>query len=202
MITTVAGSGSLGFGGDGGAATDASLNWPKDIAFDDAGNLYIADTANNAIRKVSPGGIITTLAGKMNQPSGLAFDNAGNLWVADTNNFRVVKITGNGAATVMAGNGTKGHSGDGGPATAAQLMNPTGLAFDGGGNLFIGDGASVRMLSPGGMITTVAGNGVVGFTGDGGPAINAETGAWGLAFDAAGKLYVADPWNNVIRLLR
>ena len=111
-------------------------------------------------------------------------------------------ISTSGVITTIAGNGTKGYSGDGGIATAAQLTNPTGLTFDRAGNLYIGDGASVRMLSAGGIITTVAGNGVVGLTGAGGPATNAETGAWGLAFDSAGKLFVADPWNNVIRLLK
>ena len=91
---------------------------------------------------------------------------------------------------------------DGGPATSAQLMYPVGVKLDSAGNLYIGDGAAVRMVSPTGMITTVAGNGTAGYTGDGGPATSAQTGAWGLAFDQAGNLYVADPWNNAVRLLK
>jgi len=218
VITTVAGNGISGYSGDSGAAIDAQLSWPKDIAFDGQGNLYIADTANNVIRMVSSSGVITTIAGTgqsgfsgdggaaiaatMNLPSGLAVDGAGNLFIADTNNFRVRKITAAGLITTVAGTGSKGHSGDNGLAIAAQLTGPTGLAFNQAGNLFIGDSASVRIVSPGGIITTVAGNGMVGFTGDGGPAASAETGAWGLAFDSAGWLYIADPWNNAIRVVK
>jgi trimeric autotransporter adhesin len=218
VITTVAGNGTSGYNGDSGAAIDAQLSWPKDIASDGQGNLYIADTANNVIRMVSSSGVITTIAGTgqsgfsgdggaaiaatMNLPSGLAVDGAGNLFIADTNNFRVRKITAAGLITTVAGTGTKGRSGDNGPAIAAQLTGPTGLAFDQAGNLFIGDSASVRIVSPGGIITTVAGNGTVGFTGDGGPAASAEIGAWGLAFDSAGWLYIADPWNNAIRVVK
>ena len=179
-----------------------ALNWPKDVALDAAGNLYIADTANNAMRKVSPGGMITTLAARLNQPAGLALDNSGNLYVSDTNNFRVLKITASGAVAVMAGNGTKGYSGDGGPATGARSR----IQRDWRSMVrAISSSAMARACEcsrAAGTITTVAGNGVVGFTGDGGPASKAETGAWGLAFDAVGHLYVADPWNNVVRLLR
>ena len=201
IITTIVGSGpgGPGYSGDGGAAIDAQLSWPKDIAFDAQGSLYIADTANNAIRKVSPAGVITTIA-QANGPSGITVNGTGNLYTTDGN--RVVKISAQGKSTPVAGTGVKGYSGDGGPAIAAQLTNPTGLTFDRAGNLFIGDGASVRMVSPDGIITTVAGNGVVGFTGDGGPATSAQTGAWGLAFDNTGRLYVADPWDNVVRLLK
>jgi sugar lactone lactonase YvrE len=201
-ITTAAGNGSAGLSGDGGAATSASLNWPKDVAFDAQGNFFIADTANNAIRRVSPDGLITTVARGFNQPSGLAFDDSGILYAADTNNFRIVKIMSDGSIIAVAGNGTKGYSGDGGPGTNAQLLNPTGITFDHAGNLYIGDGASVRMLSPAGIITTIAGNGLIGFSGDGGPATSAETGVWGLALDSTGKLYLADPFNNAIRVLK
>lgn len=218
VITTVAGNGIPGYSGDSGTAIDAQLSWPKDIAFDGQGNLYIADTANNVIRMVSPAGVITTIAGTgqsgfsgdggaaiaatMNLPSGLAVDGGGNLFIADTNNFRIRKITTAGLITTVAGTGIQGRSGDDGPAIAAQLMSPTGLAFDEAGNLFIGDGASVRMATLDGIITTVAGNGTVGFTGDGGPATSAETGAWGLAFDSVGRLYIADPRNNAIRVVK
>jgi trimeric autotransporter adhesin len=214
----VAGNGVPGYSGDSGSAVNAQLSWPKDIAFDGKGNLYIADTANNVIRMVSSAGVITTIAGTgqsgfsgdggaaiaatMNLPSGLVVDGGGNLFIGDTNNFRVRKITTAGLITTIAGTGIKGHSGDNAPAIAAQLSNPTGLALDQAGNLFIGDGASVRMVAPDGIITTLAGNGTVGFTGDGGPATSAETGAWGLALDSTGWLYIADPWNNAIRVVK
>ena len=199
-ITTVAGSGpgGPGYSGDGAAATDAALSWPKDIAFDAQGNLYIADTGNNAIRKVSPADVISTVA-HVNGPSGIAVDNSGTVYTND--GASIVKLSAQGTTIPVAGTGVKGYSGDGVPATAAKLTGPTGLAFDRSGNLFIGDGASVRRVSPDGIITTVAGNGMVGYSGDGGPASDATTGAWGVAFDNSGKLYVADPWDNVIRLL-
>jgi sugar lactone lactonase YvrE len=222
IIQTVAGDGFPGYRGDGGPAAAAELSWPKDIAFDGSGNMYIADTANHVIRKVTTDGVIATFAGtggdlsgaggysgdgglaasaRMNQPSGLAVDSAGNVYVSDTENFRVRKVTPAGVITTIAGNGSRGYSGDGGLATQAQLTSPTGLAFDTVGNLYIGDGASVRMISADGIISTVAGNGLVGYAGDGGPASSAQTGAWGLAFDSQRRLYVADPWNNAVRLL-
>ncbi len=194
------------------------MSTPKDVAIDSLGNLYFADTADSRVRKVSTGGTITTVAGNgrfgysgdggpasgamLNAPSGVAVDNAGAVYIADTNNFRVRKISSNGIISTIAGNGTGGSSGDGGPATSAQLVFPVGLKIDSAGNLYIGDGAAVRMVSPAGMITTVAGNGTAGYTGDGGPATSAQTGAWGLAFDQAGNFYVADPWNNAVRVLK
>jgi sugar lactone lactonase YvrE len=200
-ITTIAGSGpgGPGYSGDGASATAAELSWPKDIALDAQGNLYIADTANNAIRKVSTDGVISTVA-HVNAPSGITVDNSGTVYTND--GARVVKLSVQGTTIPVAGTGVQGYSGDGGAATEATLTAPTGLAFDRSGNLFIGDGASVRRVSPDGIITTIAGNGVVGYSGDGGPANNAKTGAWGLAFDNTGRLYVADPWNNVIRMLQ
>jgi sugar lactone lactonase YvrE len=219
IITTVAGNGTCcGFSGDGGPATSAQLAWPKDLALDGSGNLFIADTVNNRVRVVSPAGIITTVAGKgdasyagdggpaisamLNQPSGVATDNGGNLYIADTNNFRVRKVSSNGIITTIAGNGVRGYSGDGGSGTSAQLVYPVGLKVDTAGNLYVADGTGVRVVSPAGIITTVAGNGALGYSGDGGPARSAQTGAWDLAFDGAGNLYVADPWNNAIRLLK
>ena len=225
VVSIVAGSGQAvqgAFSGDGGPATDAKLWWPKDVAVDGSGNLYIADTGNNRIRMVTPAGIISTIAGngpagyaggyggdggpaagaQLLLPSGLAVDSSGNVYIADTNNFRVRKISSSGIISTLAGNGTKGSSGDGGPAEKAQLSGPLGLKLDNAGNLYIADGASVRMVSAAGIITTVAGTGVLGLSGDGGPATSAQLGAWALTFDGIGNLYVADPWDNNVRVLR
>jgi hypothetical protein len=182
--------------------------------FDDNQPPKLTDGA--AMKVVNAGGAIVGVDGDgcgcgekgpavdqfLNLPSGLVVDGGSNLFIADTNNFRVRKITTGGLITTVAGTGIKGHSGDNAPAIAAQLSSPTGLALDQAGNLFIGDGASVRMVAPDGIIATVAGNGTVGFTGDGGPATSAETGAWGLALNSAGWLYIADPWNNAIRVVK
>jgi sugar lactone lactonase YvrE len=220
IVTTVAGfglPGRPGYSGDGGPGTAAQLSWPKDVAFDGSGNLYIADTGNNRIRMVSTAGIISTVAGTGDFgyggdagaaasatfafPTGVAVDATGTIFVADTNNFRVRQISPSGIVTTIAGNGTRGSSGDGGPATGAQLNYPTGIKLDTVGNLYIGDGGAVRRVSPSGIITTVAGTGVAGYSGDGAAATSAQLGAWGLAFDNAGKLYVADPSYNTVRLL-
>jgi hypothetical protein len=208
-ITTVAGSG-LGvpdFSGDGGSASDARLSWPKDVVFDSAGNLYIADTGNNRIRMVSSAGVVSTFAGDataggLKHPSGLAIDVSGNVFVSDTENYRVIKISQDKTVTLVAGRGTLEHSGDNGPAVQAGLTHPTGLKFDRAGDLYIADGWAVRRVTPAGVITTVAGTGVAGYSGDGGPAVAARLSAWGLAFDNHGNLYVADPRNAVVGVLK
>src|ERR1035437_10331608 len=207
-ITTVAGNGVFGFSGDGGAATSASLWNPWGVAVDSAGNLYIADTQNNRVRKVS-GGTITTVAGNgvagfsgeggpatsasLSNPWGLALDSVGNLYIADKGNNRVRKVSG-GTITTVAGNGVAGFSGEGGPATSASLSNPWGLAIDSVGNLYIADQGNHRIRRVSGeTITTVAGNGAFGFSGDEGPATSAslyEPG--GVAVDSAGNLYIAE----------
>jgi sugar lactone lactonase YvrE len=171
---------------------------PAGVAADANGKVYVADTFNNRVRKIDSAGVITTLAGtgtpfpvsgdggpaanaRLAWPTGLRLDAAGNLYIADAGNMRVRRVSRDGIITTVAGSGPggPGYGGDGGAATDAQLTNPTGLALDRAGNLFIGDGASVRRISLEGIITTVAGNGMVGLTGDGGPATSAETGAWG-----------------------
>jgi sugar lactone lactonase YvrE len=217
FISTVAGNGTLGFGGDGGTATAAQLSYPTGVAIDGSGNLYIADFANSRIRRVDPAGIITTVAGntsgysgdggaataaQLNQPYALAFDGSGNLYIGDVGNNRIRKITTAGIISTFAGNGTTGFSGDGAAATAAQLYTPYGLAADDGGNLYIADffNNRIRMVSPAGIISTVAGTGPGSFFGDGGPATAARLNSpSGVAVDGSGNLFIADVNNNRIR---
>ena len=220
IMSTFAGKGTQGLGGDGGGATGALMDTPTALVLDPAGNLYIADTNNHRIRKVGTDGNISTFAGNgqaassgdggpatsaaMNSPEGLAIDQAGNLYVADTAGHRVRKITPDGTITTVAGNGSGGFTGDGGPATQASLYYPKGLAVDPSGNLFIADwlNSRVRVVTPDGTIYTAAGNGAFSYYGDGGPATNAALRfPWGLAADASGKIYIADDENSLIRML-
>jgi sugar lactone lactonase YvrE len=212
----VAGNGTPGFSGDNGPATSAQLYGPDGIAVDSAGNLYIADSVNNRIRKVS-NGIITTVAGngtagfsgdngpatsaQLYSPSGLAVDSAGNLYFADGANYRIREVS-NGVITTVTGNGTPGHSGDNGPAANATI-NGFFVTVDSAGNLYIGDNNNhrVRKVS-GGTITTVAGTGTPGFGGDNGPATSANLAfPAGVAVDPAGNLYIADVGNYRIRMV-
>ena len=220
VITAFAGTGSCQAGGDGGPVTSASLD-PSGLAFDSVGNLYIADPRNNRVRKVSPGGVITTVAGtgtagysgdggagadaKLSNPEGVAVDSAGNLYIADTSNSVVRELSTGGAIRTIAGTGVAGHTGDGGSATSASLGSPEGVAVDSAGNVFIADGyyATIRKVSTDGVIGTIAGTGVAGYTGDGGPAVNAQlSGPSDIALDAAGNLYLADRLNSAVRILQ
>jgi uncharacterized protein (TIGR03437 family) len=217
-VSTIAGNGLLSFSGDGSAATKAQLFAPRGVAADTSGNLYIADTSNNRVRKVAPGGVITTVAGngtagfggdgaaaagaQLNQPVALAIDSFGNLYIADFSNQRVRMVSPGGVISTVAGNGTAGFGGDGGAATAAQLNGPIALTVDRGGNVYVSDfnNSRVRKFTPGGNITTVAGNGINGFGGDGASATSALlNGPSGLAVDSAGNLYIADLDNSRIR---
>ncbi len=194
-----------GYARNGGAATAAQLNYPLGVVVDSAGNLYMADSNNNVIREVS-GGTISTgfISVHLNDPVDVAVDSANNLYIADINNNRIVKVTSTGIATVVAGNGTAGFSGDGGPASKAQLSYPTGVAVDGAGNVYIADTLNqrIRKVGSNGTITTIAGTGQEGYAGDGGPASVATfSSPRGITVDPSGTLYVADTGNNVVRML-
>ncbi|MHB8519486.1 MAG: NHL domain-containing protein [Limisphaerales bacterium] len=211
VITTVAGGGS---GSDGGAATNASLNQPTGVAVDASDNVFIAEKANNRVRKVGANGIITTVAGngtwgysgdggaavsaELAGPFGVAVDSFGNLYIGDTGNNRIRKVGTNGLITTVPG----AFSGDGGSGTNANFYYPLGVAVDGFGNVFLADGSEerIRKLGTNGIITTVAGNGARGYSGDGGAAINtALNSPFGVAVDALGNLFVADTQNNRVR---
>ena len=204
-LTRVAGTGKPGYSGDSGPATEAQLNLPKGVAVDGGGSVYIADSGNNVVRKVTPDGVIQTVAGGFNAPQGVAVDLAGNLYISDTGNCVVREVTGGGATLTVAGNASCGFSGDGGAATSAQLNGPTGLVVDAAGRIFIADTGNnaVRMVSAG-KITTVAGvGGSAGYDGDGGPAVRALLNVpTGVALDAAGNLYISASASNVIREVR
>jgi uncharacterized protein (TIGR03437 family) len=223
MVTTIAGTGSAGYSGDGGPATKATLNYPQGVAVDSAGNVYIADTSNNRVRKVnSATGVITTFAGNGNatpvatdgvpatstgveQPSEVAVDSAGNVYIAEDNRIR--KVDTSGIIHMFAGTeaGGFGFSGDGGPATSAALFGPLGMAFDSAGNLYFADNQNqrIRKVSTAGIISTIAGvpGNVSTPTGDGGPATAAYLGTpLGLVFDPAGDLIFTDnDGRNTIR---
>ena len=219
IITTFAGTGTSGSTGDGGPATGAELNAPWGVRVDASGDVYIADYQANVVREVSPAGIITTVAGTgtagdqgdggpavdadLDNPAGLAVDVAGDLYIVDEGNDVVRKVDPSGTITTVAGDGSSTHSGDGGPATAAGLADPYGVAADAFGNLFISeyDGATVREVDgTTGTITTIAGTGTPGYSGDNGPATAAQLGGpVGMALDRSGNLVIADFDANVIR---
>jgi RHS repeat-associated protein len=220
IIDTIAGTGQAGYSGDGGPATEAFLSYPRGIAMDAAGNLYIADTGNHRIRKVDRNGIITTIAGTgqagysgdggpateamLNAPFAVAADNKGNIYIADTGNHRIRKVDRNGIITTVAGNGVEGYSGDNGPAVFASLNSPKDVVINPEGGFYIADSGNsrVRFVDTSGIIRTMAGNGSKGWAGDGGPATDAEL-CWvrGLALDKDSLLYtVQHCWHRVRRI--
>jgi uncharacterized protein (TIGR03437 family) len=230
IISTVAGGGTLsGSLGDGGPAINVALDFPWDVAVNGAGDLYISEANGYRIRKVTAAGIITTFAGigvtsgplgdggpaaaaSLLGPSGLVLDPVGNLYIADTGHQSIRKVSLDGTITTVAGNGLMvGPTGDGGLATEAVLSSPTGIGIDAAGNLYIADAGDfrIRKVSPLGIITTVAGNGSPGYSGDGGPATLASIGtaATGgavpinLMTDGLGNIYIADPDNNRVRMV-
>ncbi len=217
-VSTIAGNGTLGTSGDNGPATAATLNLPFGVAYDKAGNLYVADLEASEVRKVAPNGTITAFAGTgtagfsgdggpatsaaLARPNGLAVDGAGNVYIADYDNNRIRKVTPAGTISTFAGTGVAGSLGDGLAATLAQLHAPSGLVFDGAGRLLIADylNNKVRRVGTDGTISTVAGTGAAGFTGDGGAATAAQLNLpVSVAFDTGQNLVISDAGNNRIR---
>ncbi len=220
IITTIAGTGIGGFSGDDGLAVDAQLNYPYDIAISPYGDLYISDGGNYRIRKISPDGIIMTIAGtgvpgfngdniraieaKIYAVFNMEFTNDGSLYFSDYLNCRIRKITQDGIIMTVAGTGNRPYNGDGIPAIAANLSYPSGIAISDEGYLYITDSYHylVRVVSPDGIITTIAGNRQLGHSGDGGSAKQASIShAFGIAIAPDGAIYFADYWNNCVRKL-
>jgi trimeric autotransporter adhesin len=218
IITTIAGTGVAGYSGDYGPAISAQLNRPVGVTIDDSNNVYIADYANYSIRKINSMGIITTIAGngtfgysgdnglatsaQISAPIGITFDINGNLYITEEFSGVIRKVNPAGIITTFAGTGTNGFGGDNGPAISAQLNEPADIAFDAEGNLYIADEANyrIRKIDTSGIITTIAGNGTAGYSGDNGPSTLAQLHIpYGIICDAAGNVYFSDTHNNVIR---
>ena len=221
IISTAAGTGARGYSGDNTAATAAMLDFPTDVALDQAGNLYIADQTNRRIRKVTAAtGIISTVAGVgttsfngdniaatsaiLNNPLSVAVDSSGNVFFADTGNQRIRKVTAaTGFITTVAGSGVQGYNGDNIAATNAMLNFPYGVAVDSSGNVYFADSGNnrIRKVTTGsGNITTVVGNGIAAYNGDNISAVNATVNnPVGVAVDSSGDVYIADSRNNRIR---
>lgn len=217
-ITTIAGNGACGFGGDGGPATLSQLCNPAILSVDILGNIYFTDETNDRVRKINTSGVITTIGGttsfgfsgdggpavsaQLYSPIGIAVDVRRNVFVCDYNNQRVRKIDTSGIINTIAGTGTQGFSGDGVPATISKLARPTGVTIDLHKNIYIADyyNHRIRKVDTSGIITTIAGNGTMGFSGDGGPAISAQLHMPSdVKVDTSGNIYIADLYNYRIR---
>jgi sugar lactone lactonase YvrE len=217
-ITTVAGTGVAGFSGDGGAATAATLHSPGDVAVDNLGNVFSVDFDNHRIRKISTAGIISTIAGtgmagyngdgiaatlaQISYPTGVAVDETGNIFIAERGGNRIRKVNTSGSISTVAGNGVGGFSGDGLAATVAEINFPYAVAVDSHGDIYIADGYNyrVRKINSSGIITTIAGNGISGYSGDGGPATLAQFSNLGyVTVSRSGEIYFGDHSNNRIR---
>jgi hypothetical protein len=210
-ISTIAGNGSFGYLGDGGPATDAELSSPCAICVDKFGNVFFADFGNQTIRKINSSGIISTVAGNgmignfgngglateamLNSPTGVSVDNAGNIYIADMGNSCIRKVDAAGIITTFAGSDSIGYSGDGGPGTSAELKYPYFVYVDENGNVYISDTGNgvLRLVNNAGTISTIAGDGTLGYSGDGGPAASASFIAIaGICIDNGGNIYIAD----------
>jgi hypothetical protein len=220
IITTIAGTGTNGYTGDGLKAASAELGWPFAVVPDNAGNIYISDYYNNNIRKINSAGIISTYAGtgtggysgdgggavsaRLSTPAGMCIDASKNLYIADYSNKVIRKVTSGGIISTVAGNGTNADAGDGGNATAASFLNPISVTVDPDGNLFISDPGASRIRyvqSSSGTISTYAGDGTPGYSGDGGHGYSAEVNNPAGAKVAFGNFFFADQNNNVIRVV-
>ncbi len=218
VVSTVAGHGERDFSGDDGAAVDATLNFPSDVAVDSNGVLYIADTGNHRVRRVGTDGVISTIAGTgiagfggdngpaleaaLNRPSGLAVDTEGRLYIADTRNHRLRMVNTDGVISTVAGTGLLGFSGDGAAATLAMLNNPAAVALDQLGLIYLVDKGNhrVRVIDTQGAIFTLAGNGQAGFSGDAGLAVDAQLdNPQAVIVDNSGQVYISDSFNHRIR---
>ena len=221
IISTVVGTGAFDYTGDGGIATSAALGFPAGIALDSSGNMYIADSAYDVIRMVLQStGIISTVAGSggygytgdgglataatLSGPAGIALDSSGNLYIAETDNRVIRKVLiSTGIISTVAGTGIAGYTGDGGLATSATFWYPRDLVFDASGNMYISDSGNDvirKVLLSTGIVSTVAGSGGYGYTGDGGLATSATFRfPNNIAIDSYGNLYIADQGNNVVR---
>jgi sugar lactone lactonase YvrE len=219
VVTTLAGNGKQGF--VDGVGNNATFNWPSGVAVDGAGNVYVADSYNSAIRKISTGGVVTTLVGGginaygyaygfadgigkaafFSWPSSVAVDGVGNLYVADSGNNAIRRVSTNGLVTTLAGNGNWGFAD--GTGTNAYFNRPGGVAIDGVGNLYVADSGNnaIRKISSNGVVTTLAGNGKYGFTNNGIGTKATFNDPNGIAVDGMGNVYVADSGNNAIRKL-
>ncbi len=222
-ISTFAGNGynfvaGGGYSGDGGVATAAELFWPRQTTIDVSGNIYISEIENSRIRKVTTNGIILTVAGggdsglgdrgqataaQLYQPNGVVVDDSGKIYIADLGNDRIRMVNTNGIITTIAGNGITGYSGNGGPATAAELQFPNSVTLDTSGNLYFGQyPCYIRMINTSGIISTFVGNGSAGYTGDGGAATSAELNQpVGVVMQRNGILYFCDLENNCVRMV-
>lgn len=219
IIHDIAGSGTVGYSGDGGPATAALLKNPQGVTKDIAGNIYITEDGNHVIRKISPSGIITTICGNgtmgysgdggmataavITSPRGITTDRSGNIYFADLANHCVRKISTSGIISTIAGTGSAGFAGDGGPASLAQLYGCSDVSIDTFSNIYIADASNnrIRKINSSGIITTVAGSISPGYSGDGGPATLARISPSGITVDDKGQLFIADVNNHRIRLV-
>ncbi|MBE2289991.1 MAG: T9SS type A sorting domain-containing protein [Chitinophagaceae bacterium] len=215
VITAVAGNGTVGFSGDGYEAIYAQISGASDVAVDKNGNVFIADAGNHRIRVVSPGGIITTFAGtgvagyngdgmpataaNLNGPTGICIDDTGNVIIAEFYSRRIRKIDTFGIIKTVAGNGAAGFTTDGAKADTASLNYTLLVRVDKTGAIYFIDNDRIRKISTTGQLVTVVGNGIVGNSGDGGPATAATVGLSAFCIDSSGSIFIADGLNDVIR---
>jgi len=218
IITTIAGTGVAGYSGDGGLATSAEMNFSFGITFDTSGNLLITESVNNVIRKIDNTGIITTIAGtgvagysgdgglatsaQLSNVRTVTFNALGEMYITDGGNHLIRKIDNSGIISTVAGNNSQGYSGDGGLATDAQLNFPRDLIFDSNNNFYFSSSSNhtIRKVDNSGIITTIAGTGIVGYSGDGGLATSAQLNSpYGIIFDTNGNLLISEYNNSIIR---